>query len=79
MRLRGFLFPSKGPQLFRSGYFALGPRFTWTVHNKARVFNRLNLRNCSHRFHAPQHWNLRLPEHVLDFRFFQPRSVILER
>ena len=70
MRLRGFLFPSKGPQLFASRYFTPGLRFTWTVQSKTRILARLNLRNCSHRIYAPQYRNLRLPEHVLDFRFF---------
>ncbi len=70
MRLRGFLFPSKGPQLFGSRYCTPGLRFTRTAHNKTRILNRLNLRNCSYRIYAPQHWNLGLPEHVLDFRLF---------
>src|SRR6266550_7799663 len=39
------------------------------VQSKNKPRTRLNLRNGWHRFHSPQHWNPRLPEHVLDFGF----------
>ena len=77
MRLRGLLFPSKGPHLFLISFWA--PRFTWIFHRLGKARARLNLRYRSHGFHAPQHRNLRLPEYVLDFRFLKPRGVILER
>lgn len=68
MRLRGLLFPSKGPHLFL--ILHSGPRFFWILHRTSRPRSRLNLRNRSDWFHAPQNWNLRLPEYMLDFRFF---------
>jgi hypothetical protein len=83
MRLSGISFPSEGPFLFsirpHASRFTLNTsRFTSRVQRKSRSRARLNLRNRCHRLYAPQHRNPRLPEHVLDFGFPQPRSVILE-
>ena len=30
------------------------------------------------RFHSPDNWNARHPQHMFDFRFFQSRSIVLE-
>jgi hypothetical protein len=68
MRLRGLLFPSKGLHLFF--ILRLGPRFAWILHRTSRLRTRLDLRYRSHWFHAPQDRNVRLPEHVFDFRLF---------
>jgi hypothetical protein len=67
MRLRGLLFPSKGPHLF---FLHQGPRFFWILHRTSKSRTCLNLRYRSDWFHAPQDRNLRLPEYVLDFRLF---------
>jgi len=34
-----------------------------------KIHKKLNPRNRSYRFHAPHHWDIRLPQHVLHFRF----------
>ncbi len=68
MRLRGLLFPSKGPHLFLISSW--DPLLTRIPHRSDNPSNRLNLRYRSDWVDTPQYWNLRLPEHVLDFRFF---------
>jgi len=49
---------------------SLGTRFLKMSYRISKARTRLDLRYRSHWFHAPQHWNVRLPEHMLDFRFF---------
>jgi hypothetical protein len=49
---------------------SLGTRFLRMAYRISKARTRLDLRYRSHWFHAPQYWNVRLPEHMLDFRFF---------
>ena len=65
MHLRGLLFPSKGPY-----FFALTRLLHPNHRHSIAAFEKLNPRNGSHWFHAPQHGNICLPQHVLHLRFF---------
>jgi hypothetical protein len=64
---RGLLFPSKGPHLF---YSIMRTCFLWMAYRICKARTRLGLRYRSHWFHAPQYWNIRLPQYMLDFRLF---------
>jgi len=70
MRLRGLLFPSKGPHVFLWASRLTQPFTPLANFTRVKLLRKnLSPRNRSHRFYTPQYGNHGLPQHVLDFRF----------